>query len=484
VTRGHDEAGRSNGRRTAPLTEGQCEAIHAASLEILETVGVRLQEPKAVKLLSEAGTRVSNGDRVHVSAEQIEWALSQAPSTVTLYDRSGDPSLVLDGSRSYFGPGSDALHIVDHRTDERRPPLVSDVETAATSCQRLPNIDFVMSMFLPVDVEQSIADRYQMRAMLNHTTKPIVFVSYDLSGSVDAVSMAQEVAGGGAALSDHPFVACYINTATGLQHNKDAVAKLLFLAERGIPALYIPGSMSGVTGPITIAGSVAVINAGMLVGLVLSQLTRSGAPFVMKGWGGGGLDMRTMVFGYGDPDSRRLASHMAGFYGLPCFGLAGASDSKVVDEQAAAEAALTIMADAASGADLIHDLGYLESGLSASLAQLAICDEIVAWTRRYLDSVEISPDTLAVDVVREVGVAGQFLATKHTTSHYRHMWSPRLFERDNYERWLAHDGRRLGERASALVEDLLTTAPDVSLPTSVDEVLASVVAEAEARIRR
>ena len=464
------------------MTRSQCEAIHAASLEILWTVGVRLQEPKAVKLLSEAGARVSDGDRVHVSADQIDWALSQAPSSVSLYDRDGNQSLILDGSRSYYGPGSDSLSIVDHRTDERRPPLIRDVEMATMLCQQLPNIDFVMSMFLPVDVEQSIADRYQMRVMLNHTTKPIVFVSYDLGGCVDAVTMAQEVAGGAAALSDHPFIACYINTATGLLHNRDAVAKLLFLAERGIPALYIPGCISGVTGPTTIAGSVAVINAGMLVGLVLSQLKRSGAPFLMKGWGGGGLDMRTMVYGYAGPDSRRLASHMAGFYGLPCFALGGASDSKLVDEQAAAEAALTILADGASGADLIHDLGYLESGLSGSLALLVICDEIVAWTRRYLGPVEVSPDTLAIDVVREVGVEGQFLATKHTASHYREMWSPRLFERDNYEGWMSRDGRGLGERASALVDEILGSAPDVSLPTSTDAVLASVVREAEARV--
>ena len=172
---------------------------------------------------------------------------------------------------------------------------------------------------------------------------------------------------------------------------------------------------------------------------------------------------------------------MAGFYGLPSFAVAGASDSKLVDEQAAAEAALTILADAASGADLIHDLGYLESGLSGSLALLAICDEIVAWTKRYLDPVEVSPDTLALDVVREVGIEGQFLATRHTACHYRQMWSPRLFERDNYEGWLSEGGRRLSERAAALVDELLAAAPDVSLSTSTDQVLRSVVSEAETR---
>lgn len=473
----------SSARRMAPLTQTQCEAIHAASLDILRTVGVRVGEPEAVALLSEAGARVSDGDCVHITADQVEWALSLAPSSVTLWNRQGEAALVLDGSRTYFGPGSDSLNIVDHMSGERRPPLLADVEKAATLCQQLPNIDFVMSMFLPRDVDKSVADRYQMRAMLSHTSKPIVFVSYDFGGCVDAVSMAQEVVGGATALGERPFIACYLNTTSGLNHNRDAVAKLLFLSEKGIPVLYIPGCISSVSGPSTIAGSVAVINAGMLVGLVLAQLKRPGAPFVMKGWGGGGLDMRTMVYGYAGPDSRRLATRMAGFYNLPCFAIAGASDAKLVDEQAAAEAAMTIVADAVNGADLVHDLGYLESGMSGSLALLAICDEVVAWTRRYLDPVEISPETLAVDVVREVGIDGQYLAAKHTASHFRETWVPRLFERDSYSRWYGRGHRTLAQRAAALVEELASEPTAMSLRASTSLALESIVSEAEARVK-
>ena len=109
-----------------------------------------------------------------------------------------------------------------------------------------------------------------------------------------------------------------------------------YLAGKGVPVLYIPGSIAGLSGPATVAGSVAMINAGVLAGLVIAQLKREGAPFIVKAWGGGGLDMRTMVYGYAGPDSRRAAEAMGAYYDLPTFALAGASDAKVVDQQAGA----------------------------------------------------------------------------------------------------------------------------------------------------
>ena len=245
----------------------------------------------------------------------------------------------------------------------------------------LPNVDYVMSLVLPTDVDNRVADRHQMRAMLTRTRKPIVLVTYEASGCYDAVAMAEAVAGGPAALAARPFLACYVNTATGLLHNADALEKVIFLAERGIPILYIPGSQAGVTGPATQAGAVAYFWAGVLTGLVLAQVVREGAPVMTKGWGGGGLDMRTMVYGYANPDQRATAIALSRWADLPSFSLAGASDAKTVDQQAAAEAALSLAVESLAGPDVVHDLGYLESGLTYSFAQLAICDEIVGWLR-------------------------------------------------------------------------------------------------------
>jgi len=350
-----------------------------------------------------------------------------------------------------------------------------------TVCDALPHIDFVMSLVLPVDVPQAVADRYQMEAMLNYTTKPIVFVTTEFSGCVDAVEMAEAVAGGPDALRLNPFVACYINVTTGLRHNQEALQKLLYLADKGLPALYVPVGLGGVSAPVTVAGCQVIWNAGALVGLVLSQLKREGAPFVMAGWGASGLDMRTMVQPYAGPDRRGVAEAMAHFYGLPMFALAGCSDSKRVDQQAAAEAALTLMADALCGGNIVHDLGYLESGLCYSLAQLVICDDILGWLEHFVRGVEVTDETLAVDLIDEVGPDGEFLGSDHTRKHFRERWYPTLFERDNYDNWMAKGGKTLGERAAERVEAILAEHKPEPLLEEVAAVVHAIVERAEAR---
>ncbi|MGB6864394.1 MAG: trimethylamine methyltransferase family protein, partial [Candidatus Aminicenantaceae bacterium] len=259
----------------------KCKKIHAASLELLDRVGARLHMEEAIQLLKQAGAKVSDNNLVRIPSHLVEKALTTVPKKVVLSDRHQRPAIHLGNNNCYYGPGSDCLNIIDHQDDKRRKPLVKDVLDGVKLCNSLPNIDFVMSMVLPLDVNQSTADRHQMEAMLSHTTKPIIFVSYDFSGCVDCVEMAEVVMGGAEALRKNPLVACYINVPSGLLHNEDSLQKLLFLAEKNIPSLYIPSSTEGVTSPITTAGAVALDYAGVLVGLVLSQLKREGAPVIV-----------------------------------------------------------------------------------------------------------------------------------------------------------------------------------------------------------
>ena len=484
TNRGISVSNREDRFSFARLTARQCQQVHEASLKILERTGVRLYEQEALDLVKRAGADVSDGNRVRIPARLVEQALQTTPKRVVLHDRNGEPVMPLEGYRSFYGPGSDLLNIIDHRTGQRRRPVLRDVVEGITVCDALSNIDFVMSMFLPSDVSQITADRYQMEVMLNRTTKPIVYVTYDTSGCLDGVEMAQIVAGSPDALREKPFTVCYINVTTGLRHNKEALEKLLFLAGKGLPCLYIPVGSSGVTAPMTLAGGMALINAGTLTGLVISQLKRPGAPVIIPGWGGESLDMRTMTEPYIAPDFQCIGETLAHFYGLPMFTLGGASDSKTVDGQAAAEAALTIMLRALSGGHIVHDLGYLESGLSGSLAQLAICDEIVGWVRCATTDVEINDDTLALDLIDEVGPDGQFLDSEHTLRHFRERWYPCLIERDNYERWRSKGGKTIAQRAADRVEAILGSHKPEPLSAEVAEAVRAVVERATQHAER
>jgi trimethylamine--corrinoid protein Co-methyltransferase len=187
------------------------------------------------------------------------------------------------------------------------------VRDGITVCDALSNINFVMSMFLPGDVDNRISDRYQMEVMLNHTTKPIVIVTYEMSGLIDTIEMAEAAADGATALREKPFVACYINVTTGLLHNQDALQKLLYLADKNLPALWIPVT-SGATGG-AMAGNLALNNAGCwsagAVGfsarcaVIIRALpaTRS----ILRRW-----------LSICEPDHRGIATSMAHYYGLPC----------------------------------------------------------------------------------------------------------------------------------------------------------------------
>jgi trimethylamine---corrinoid protein Co-methyltransferase len=467
------------GLSISKLTEDECERLHEASLEILGRTGVRLYEQEALDLLKDAGVPVRDGNRVRLPRSLVEDALASAPKGVRLHDREGELAMSLEGARSYFGPGCDCLYVIDRHSGERRKARLQDVANGMTVCDALENVDFVMSMFLPSDVNSSIADRYQMQAMLRNTTKPMVFVTHSYAGWVDTIEMAEVAVGGPEALRQRPFVAWYINSTTSLRHNKDSLQKLLYAAKKGLPTLYIGGTSAGLTAPVTVAANLALRNAGSLVGVVISQLVREGTPIIVAGSMGGGLDMRSMVLPYGEPQPIGGMEALAHYYCLPMLSTAGASNAKLVDQQAAVEPSLTLMVDALCGGHLVHNMGYLESAMAGSLAQLVICNEIVDWIKAFTEPVAITDETLALDLIDEIGPDGSFLETEHTLRHYRERWYPNVIERWDYDQWHRSGQSTLAERATEEVDELLESHEPTPLSQAKARAIHAVVERAE-----
>lgn len=461
------------------ISTEQCKKIHNASLEILARTGVRLHDEEAVNLLKKAGAFIAEGNRVRIPAGLVEKALSTVPKRVTMYNRYGKPALYLEDYRCYYGTGSDCLNIIDHRTGERRPSVLKDIEEGIRLCDALPYVDFVMSMFLPEDKDQRIYGQYQMEVMLNNTTKPIVFVTPDFEGCVDAVEMTEAVVGGAEALRQRPLIACYINVTSALVHNQEALQKLLYLSGKGLPYAYIPVTTGGINGPVTPAGSIALNNAGMLAGLVLSQLKREGSPFIAPGMGVGALDMSSMATVYFDADFKGLAAAMAHFYNLPCFGIGGVSESHMVDHETSAEAAISLFHETLFGANLIHDLGFLDGGLTGSFVQVVICNEIIRYLEHFMAPIEVSDETLALDIIDEMGPEGEYLSHDHTMTHFRKIWIPDLFVRNDYETWQNAGSKNLTERATERVEKILAEHKPEPLPDDVVQAVNDIIQRAE-----
>jgi trimethylamine--corrinoid protein Co-methyltransferase len=173
------------------LTQQQLERLHEASLTILERTGVRFDEEEALGLFRKAGADV-DGTLVRIPARLVEWAVDTAPKSITIYDQTGQPAMELREYQVYFGVGSDCRHIYDLETGERREALLDDVVQGVRLVDALPHIDFVMSMFMPTDVETGTHEPHQMAIMLRETTKPIIFVGEAGKSTIAAVEMKRE----------------------------------------------------------------------------------------------------------------------------------------------------------------------------------------------------------------------------------------------------------------------------------------------------
>jgi trimethylamine--corrinoid protein Co-methyltransferase len=321
--------------------------------------------------------------------------------------------------------------------------------------------------------------------MLANTAKPIVYITMgDETANADAVAMAEAVAGGERQLRERPFVACYKNTLFPLVHNREAVRTLLDLAGKGLPCIYSPVSTAGTVAPMTVAGSTVVVNAGVLAGLVMAQLKREGAPYIAIGWAGEAMDMRTMVDVFAWPDHRGVYSSLLHWYGLPLWTLGGVTDSKLPDQQAAAETALTLMADAVIGGHINHNIGFIESAFTGSLTQVVLVDDIAGWIKAFVAPVDLSDEALGLDVIDEVGPGGLFLKHKHTRRHARDRFQPAIFDRSTYDDWQRRGGRDATAVAAARVDELLATHRPEPLPASVRSAVEDVVSRALDRARR
>jgi len=457
--------------RLGPLER---EKIHRASLEILERIGVDVHLDAARDLLVKGGAH-ADGIRIRIPEYMVARALAVTPKRITLYNRSGQPAIRAWGYNTYYGGGSDCLNILDHRTGERRTPLLQDLKDAVRVQDALPEIDFCMSMVLPADVAPDLYDRCQMEVMLNHTTKPIVFVTPDLEGCKAAVDMCEVVAGGAGAFQRKPFSMCYINLTSGLVANAEALQKCIYLAEKGLPLLYIPLNAAGVNSPATTAGCMASMNAGTLLGIVLAQLVREGTPVGVPGWNGGPYNLKTMVGNYVLADEQGVATEMGKYYDLPVFGLGGSTDAKLLDQQCGLEATISLATALLHGANIVHDVGFMDSGLQASLQLMVICADFIGFLRAATAGVTVNDETLALDVIEELGPTGDYLSHAHTMQHFREPYYSKLAEKGVYAQWLHKGGTTMEQRAGRLIDKILADHEPEPLPLDIQRDIRRIV---------
>ena len=452
------------------LSITQIEDIVSTAYNILERVGVEVNDDQVIKLLKDAGC-VAKGKIVFIPSFIVKECLQTAPSKITISNRNSDIAMNLEKGNIYFGAGSECPFLDDPYTGERRHWLTKDIEDAARIADSLPNIDFHMSLGILSDAPGMLYDRFQFAAMLKNTVKPIVSTAIDAKGLEDMYNLCCIITEGEDSFRLRPNFVLYIETISPLVHSKEVLGKIKFAASKGIPTVYTNAVNAGATGPVTLAGTIALGAAEYLSGLVIAQLIAKGAPII----GGGTLfsmDMTTGVASYGSTENYLMDAAMTevcNYLGLPVFSLAGCSSSKCFDGQASMEAMYSTMAAALSGANLIHDVGYLEDGLCGSYEMLVATDEIIGMVKRYLSGIKVDTNTLALDVIAKVGPGGNFLNEDHTYKNFKNeVFMPKLIDRSVYANWKKNGAKTLETRVNEKVKEILENykpepIPDVRL---------------------
>jgi trimethylamine---corrinoid protein Co-methyltransferase len=455
----------------------QLEAIHSATIDVLERRGVRVNHPGSVKLLKEAGCLVHDND-VKIPGWLIEEAIRSAPSKINVYNREGLPALSLESNRTYYGTGSDLPFHLDLETGKRRGSVKADIVNTARLLESLSGYDFAMSNAIPGDCPAEQGDLHQFAALVLNCAKPIIFTSFNEENTRKIIEMAIAVAESAENLRSRPFLILYTEPISPLVHTEDGVAKMLACIDYNIPVIYTPGVVAGGTCPVTKAGTIVQMNAESLSGLLIAQLKKKGAPIIIGG-GATPMEMQTTATLYGSPDAAMnycAMTELARFYGLPNFTEAGCSNAPLPDAQAGMEAALGLLLNQLCGANLVHDVGYLDGGKTGSLPFLVMCDDFISAVRHIGAGIEVNSDTLATDAIVEVGPAGHFLATEHTMKHFRReIWMPTVFNRMMFETWQqlgSKDCFELArEKALAILSSDSFNEPDPAVVQAVQDML-------------
>jgi len=459
------------------LSEEQILEIHNATLEIMSKIGMVIKDDDGLKLLKEAGAIVED-ENVKIPEYLLKKALSTAPSRIPMYDRLGNFSMILEQGKTNFGTGSDTIFTLDINSHERRRSVIEDVGNIARLVDALPNLNFVMSMGTPSDVNPEVSYLFGFIEMVKNNTKPIVFTANDIKDMESIYDIACSIAGGKENLRQRPFIILYTEPISPRLFNSESVQKLLFCSEKGIPVAFPPSPNTGGGGPISVAGALALGNAECLTGLVMAQLKNPGSPFIF-GSNVAALDMKTAVVSYGAPEWVLASAGtvaMARFYRLPAWGTSGATDSKVVDAQAGMEAMLSVYNSLLTRSQLVHDNGYIESGMTSSMEMILLVDEAIAISKCIVNGIPVNKKTLALDAIRRAKPGRGFLDDNHTLTNWKEMqYMSKRQDRNVYDNWSRLGKKdmfqRLNEEAKEILDRHKVPVLDDAAEKTIEDIL-------------
>lgn len=448
------------GGQYKPLTEEQVQKIHHASLTILEKTGVQIEEKEALRLFKEAGADIT-GSRVRIPAVLIEDCLKKARSRVILAGRDPENDLILEGSRVHIGTGGAALQVLDLEDGSLRPAVLKDAADMARLVDALDNIHFYLLPIYPTDIPEESVEISKYYAALSNTTKHVQAGVYTPRGLLDVIEMAERIMGGKEKLRERPIVSFITSwMVSPLMFATDVTTLLIEVCRQQMPVVLSSAPMAGSTSPITLAGTLAQLNAEQLAGLCLTQLVNPGTPVII-GPIPATADMRTGSYLGGSVElgiANAAITQLAHHYQLPIYNSAGMTESKLPDFQAGMEKAQSVIQVALAGSNFIHHAaGMLEDMSTIAYEQFVLDNEILGIAMRAVRGIEVTEETLALEAIDRVGPGNHYLSDQHTYRYLRseHYFPSPVLDRQGRGEWQQDGEKDARTRAVSLARELL-----------------------------
>jgi trimethylamine--corrinoid protein Co-methyltransferase len=471
--------------RLEVLTDRDVERIHAATLDLIASTGVRFPLPRALDIWEAHGASVDRETMiVKAPGHIIEEALELAPPTYTLAARDGSQDLPLDGNHVYVGTDGCGTHVIDIDSGELRRSRLQDVADIARVADHIPKVAFHWVPVSAQDYPPETRGLHELLAVWRNSTKHVQTESIYSSHEARAgVEMATLIAGGAGPLRRRPNLSIMQCTLSPLSQDSGSLEAALIGAEAGLPVGFMTMASCASTGPATVAGTLVVGNAEVISALALIELAYPGTP-VFYAAAQTAMDLRSGAYTGGGPEDflfGAATNALADFYEVPLSMGSFATGAKEPDWQAGIENSLSTFMASAVMSDMLLGIGLLDGSRIWSYEQMLMDCEIFSIVQKMMEGIRVTEETLAVDVTRGVGPGSHFLTQEHTREHMHDLWVHTLMDRRPYSKWKEKgDGARDWARAEA--QRILRTHQPTPLDPQLVKELEGVITATESAV--
>jgi trimethylamine--corrinoid protein Co-methyltransferase len=464
------------------LEAEQIERLHQASLHILENIGLDFMDAETLSLWEQAGAQVDHAaQHVRLDRGLVLGLVAKAPASFRWRARNPANDLFIGENAITFAPQGGVAYVTSLEHGRQRGTM-RDYENFLKLNQMSGVIHYAGEQLIaPHEVPASLRHLKRLPLAFTLSDKAAMEAAHGREITTDGLNLARLVFGPD--LEGDPVIGGVINASSPLRYDERMLGGLITYARAGQVNIVTPFILAGAMSPISVASAMAQQNAEALAGIALTQLVRPGAPVIYGGFTTN-VDMKSGSPAFGTPEgawAMTVGAQLARRYGLPYRGSGSLSSSKLPDAQGAYETAWTLWPAVLAHTNFImHSIGWVEGGLTVSYEKIILDMESLAMFQHFLAGFAIDDDTLALDMIAEVGPGGHHFGTAHTQERFStEFYQTFVGDRQGYDSWLAGGGLDAAQRASRLWKELVAAHEPPPIDPGVREALFDYAARRE-----